>query len=150
MKKFLLTCLILASATFCFGASKMYIKSQNAELLEKASSFAKAVSTVEFGDEVTVTDEDKDWSFVESKENPAAKGWIKTVNLSKRKLTTKSSANAKEIALAGKGFSAEVENLYANSEDGNFEAVNKVEMATVDKDVLLSFILEGELQGADK
>lgn len=150
MKKFSVILLVIFSVSFCFAETKMYVKAQNGVLLAKPSAFAKSVFSLTYGEEVVVSESDDEWALVSIPGNANAKGWIKTVELSKRKLRTSSSASANEIALAGKGFNAEIENLYSNSENGNYAAVDKVETYAVSQESVLSFIEEGNLLGADR
>jgi hypothetical protein len=56
-----------------------------------------------------------------------------------------SSATASEIALAGKGFSQEVEDSYKTSGTLNYDDVDKTEAITVSIDDLYVFVTEGRL-----
>lgn len=141
----------VALYAFCAAPAKMYIGVQNAELKEKNSAFAKTACNVAYGAEVVVVSTSGKWSQVQLSTDSSKKGWISTASLSKRKILVgkTSSASASEIALAGKGFNAEVENLYSNSGNANYDAVNKVEKNTVSMSELESFVKAGGLKGAE-
>lgn len=150
MKKIFLTALILFTAALCFAEKKIYVNTNSADLMNKKSLFGKMVAKVSYGAELIVLEADGDWAYVQVAGKTSLKGWIKTNKTSKRKILSKGSANAKEIALAGKGFSAEIENLYSNSENGNYKAVDELEKSTQDMTKLNAFIEEGNLKGGDR
>ncbi|WP_407400750.1 hypothetical protein [Treponema sp.] len=150
MKKVLSTVLVLFFTAFCFAEKKIYVNTNSADLMNKKSLFGKMVTKVSYGAELIVLDADGDWTYVQVSGKPSIKGWVKTNKTSERKISSKGSANAKEIALAGKGFSAEIENLYANSENGNYKAVDELEKSTQDMAKLNDFIEEGKLKGGDR
>jgi hypothetical protein len=76
-------------------------------------------------------------------------GWIEYAKLTTRRISSQgntANASAKEIALAGKGFSPEVEAEYKQSgEQLNYPAVDDMEKAGVADSDLLAFIEEGHL-----
>ena len=118
--------------------------------MKKATTLSTTVTKVSYGAELIVLETDGEWNFVQLSGKPDIKGWIKDSRTTTRKLTARTSANAKEIALSGRGFSEEVENLYSNSENGNYKAVDEIESVQTDKDNLKKFIKDGNLNGGDK
>ena len=71
------------------------------------------------------------WTQVKS---GSSTGWIASSSLTKKKITASSSkanASAKEISLAGKGFTQEIENSYKNSSGTDYASVDKIETITV-------------------
>jgi hypothetical protein len=75
-------------------------------------------------------------------------GWVSTSNLTGKRINpsgTGTSASAKEVALAGKGFSEEVENAYKAETQLNYTGVNAVEAITVAERDLYNFLVEGHL-----
>lgn len=133
---------------FSADAKKMYVNVENANMMEKSSAFAKIISTIKYGDCVYVLRESGKWSFI--KDEKKIEGWTLTSNLTKRKVAKGSSANAKEISLAGKGFSAEAEGIYSKSGNGNYALVDKVERKTVTLNEVKNFMIEGNLIGAEE
>ena len=128
-----------------FAASKLYVSVQNAELKNSPSYFAKTVATVSYGEQVTVLKKDGKWTQVKS---GSSTGWIATSGLTKKKISASSSkanASAKEISLAGKGFTQEIENSYKNSSGTDYAAVDRIETITVPASKEANFLQEGAL-----
>jgi len=123
-----------------------WISSKTAELKSSTGFFSSVKGTLQMGDEVTVLDTSGNWVEVQSKANAALSGWVAASSLSARRIVSSGmGASASEIALAGKGFSREVEDEYKRSGDYNFADVDKVEAITVSRDELYKFITEGRL-----
>jgi hypothetical protein len=67
-------------------------------------------------------------------------------NLSTRRIVASGSgATASEIALAGKGFSQEVEDSYKTSGELNYADVDRTEAIVIPIDDLYKFVTEGHL-----
>jgi uncharacterized protein YgiM (DUF1202 family) len=141
---------LLIFSAFCFAEKKIYVKTKSADLMKKATTLSTTVTKVSYGAELIVLETDGEWNFVQLSGKPDIKGWIKDSRTTTRKLTARTSANAKEIALSGRGFNEEVENLYSNSENGNYKAVDEIESIQTDKDNLKKFIKDGNLNGGEK
>lgn len=150
MKKIISAVLLLTLSAMCFAEKKVYVKTKNADLMKKKSALAGSATVVSYGAELIVMEESDGWYYVQLSGKKNVKGWIKESKTTDRKLSTRSSANAKEIALAGKGFNAEIENLYANSGNGNYDAVDEVEKTEVKSDKINTFIEKGMLNGGAK
>lgn len=149
MKKKLIVLCLIFNCFFVFAEKKVYVNSKSADLMEKNTQFSKLITKVSYGAELIVIEESPEWYYVQLGGKNIS-GWIKATKVTNRKLSTRSSANAKEIALAGKGFSAEVENLYSNSGNGDYKAVDRVETIQTDMEKLKTFIEEGNLKGGNK
>ncbi len=152
MKKSIFICFILLASTFAFAKAgdSRYVAVQNAEVKVKANSFAKATGTLQYAEEVEVVNEENNWTEVKSKANPNVKGWISSSALSKRKIVSSSfSASASELALAGKGFSDEVESEYKKNGKTNYAAVDAMEKQSVKADDVRKFMAEGMLNTGD-
>ena len=131
--------LLLSAAVF---AETYYVSVKSSNLKAKPSGVAKNVAGVSYGDPVTWIKEEGGWTLVSK---GSTQGWISTNALTKRKIvnTGKVSTDAKEIALAGKGFG---EGLETNAENGNYTAVNAVEKNTVSESTNESFKAQGGLK----
>lgn len=152
MKKLLILIAMLVCSFACFAQSKMYVKNDGNSALSLRSEpkmFAKSKVKVAVGTEVNIleTSADGKWVYVEVAVRKNQKGWTQKNLLSQRKPSTKSSASAKELALAGKGFNSEVEALYAQSGNGNFDSVDLIESFSVDEDSVFIFLSDGKLKG---
>lgn len=155
MKKILLLCamVVLASgalfAQFKTGSSA-WISSKTAELKSSTGFFSSAKGTLQMGDEVTVLQVSGNWVEVRSKANASLDGWTAISNLSTRRIVASGAgASASEIALAGKGFSKEVEDAYKGTGNYNFDDVDKTEAITVARDDLFKFVTDGRLNAGD-
>lgn len=154
MKKLLILIAMLLCSFACFAQSKMYVKNDgktNLALKNEPKLFAKSSVKVAVGTEVNIlqTSADGKWVYVEVTARKNQKGWAKKSLLSQRKPSTTKSASAKELALAGKGFNSEVEDLYAQSGMGNFEPVDLIESFSVDPDSVSDFLSSGLLKGGE-
>jgi hypothetical protein len=73
-------------------------------------------------------------------------------NLSTRRVVssaTSASASTDELALAGKGFSEEVERSYRAEGELDYDSIDKMEESVVSTGELRSFIVEGRLAGSE-
>ena len=81
-------------------------------------------------------------------------GWISNGSLTSKKIVKTSggtgSTSSDELALAGKGFSAEAEKAFkdsGNAAAANYSKVDEIEKITVSKSELSDFISDGHLNG---
>ena len=147
---FSLGLLLSASQVFSKEAKSMYVSADTVTLKQKASAFSKDAAALKYGDEVCITEEAKGWACVYSVSNPNVKGWIPLASLSKKKIIAggkKTSADADEIALAGKGFNSTIEAVYSAEYDIDYSVVDFVESNGVSQTELLDFIDKGSLNG---
>ena len=157
MKKVLIVfCLVLfitglAAAQIRAGGT-LYVSVKEIELKSGTGFFANTKGTINYGDTVSVIRVDGRFVEVRSAANSSLTGWTATANLSTRQVIagTSSTATAKEVALAGKGFNAEVESSYKEHQNLNYSDVDKVESITVDEAALKRFLEEGRLSMGDK
>ena len=151
-KKLLSFFLILGLFLPVFAASnkKQYVSVTTAAVKAKASQFASSVGELKYGDEVSVVSTEKTWSKITSIDGSVT-GWLPNSSLTTKKLIVevqskkKTSANATELALAGKGFDTNFENTFEKANDVNFADVDKVESFSASEKETLSFITEGQL-----
>jgi uncharacterized protein YgiM (DUF1202 family) len=129
----------------------MHVQVQSAQLRETASFLARPVGTIAYGTEVTVTQTHGDWRQVSAQ--GTLEGWLHQSALSKKKIAMRSSsqevgmgADSSELALAGKGFNAQVEaDFKAKNEHIDFTWVDKMETFTVPRSELTRFLAEGQI-----
>jgi hypothetical protein len=121
-----------------------WVAAKSAELKSSTWFFASAKGNLILGTEVTVLQLNGNWAEVRSVTNSSLSGWTTASNLSARKIIASGTgASASEVALAGKGFSQEVENAYKAEGTLNYADVDKTEAITVSKDDLYKFVTEG-------
>ncbi len=146
---------LLSVSAFSFerGEVKKYIALDPAPLRKKASAISEQVGKLPYASAVIVLEEKKDWVLVCSVEDNKIKGWVPKTALSKKKLIAKEntgSVNAKEIALAGKGFSSTIEESYSASANADFSDVNIVEKYGVSDSEICNFVTDGKLNEGEK
>jgi len=152
MKKFLtVICFMFFTAGFAsaqIGPGRtLYVSVKTIELKSSTKMLAGTVTTLNYGDEVTVQQVDGKFFEVKSAANSSLIGWAASSNFTTKKVIagSASTTTAKEFALAGKGFNQDVENSYNTQGNLNYNDVDKIEAITADEDGLMLFIEEGHL-----
>jgi hypothetical protein len=151
-KAFFVFCLALiitglASAQVARGGT-LFVAIRTVDLKSSTWFFASNRGTLNYGDRVTVLQVNGRHVEVQSVANPSIRGWTPSANLSVRQVVegTTSTATAREVALAGKGFNQEVEDSYrTQNRNLNYAAVDQVERITINLDNLRRFLEEGRL-----
>jgi uncharacterized protein YgiM (DUF1202 family) len=149
MKRLMFIALFCLAAVGLFAqraGSTMYVNVNSASLKSSTGFFASSTGTVRYGDQVTIVSVNGKWSQIRTGNTT---GWIPSASLTTKRISTQgntANASASEIALAGKGFSPEVEAEYKKSgEPLNYTAIDAMERVTVTDGDLLAFIEEGHL-----
>jgi SH3-like domain-containing protein len=151
MRRFLL----LFAIVFCIGVPVFsqdrgtirFVAVQSTAVKDSPGFFAAELGILSLGNEVTLISEDGKWSRIRS-ENLT--GWVTSISLSTRRIVASgTSATATEIALAGKGFSPEMEMEYRKT-GLDYSTVDFMEKITIPGDELLGFITEGRLARGEK
>jgi len=152
MKKLLLIfafVLLVSGALFAqqiTSGGTAWISSKTADLKSSTGFFAGKVGTLQMGDQVTVLQISGSKVQIRSAANSSLSGWVASSSLSARRIVAAgSSATATEVALAGKGFSQEVEDAYKTDGNLNYADVDRTEAITVSQDELYTFVTEGRL-----
>ena len=144
-------CIILFAANFASAQVKkggtMYVSVKTASLKASTGAFAGTTGTLEYGEKVTIIQIDGKNAEIKSAANPSITGWIPVANLSAKQVVTgtSSTASAKEISLAGKGFNQEVEDAYKSKGKVNYADVDKIETQSAKGAELKKFIEDGRL-----
>ena len=157
MKKVLCFVFLISIAVFTLYADsgdKKYVAVENTYLKSSTWFFAKKVAPVVYGDAVEVIAEKGSWVKVSLLSDTSITGWIAEKSLTSKKIIirndTRLSTSTEELALAGKGFSQEIENTYKESTDIDFSLVDNMENSSVQEEDLLDFIEEGSLRGVEQ
>ena len=156
MKKFFifLVFFLLASGVLFAQISKgetAWVSAKTAALKSSTWFFAGTKGTLQMGAQVSVLQTSGNWAEVRSSANSSLSGWTQVSNLSARQVVASgASASADEIALAGKGFSKEVEDSYKQKGGVNYADVDKVEANTVSQDDLYKFVVDGKLNTGEQ
>jgi uncharacterized protein YgiM (DUF1202 family) len=148
MKRTFLIFLLCLTAAAVFAQRKgatLYVAVRSVPLKASTGFFAKTVGNLAYGAQVTVLAVNGKWAQVRS---GSLTGWTASSNLSSKRVVAQGdnrSASASEMAMAGKGFSEEVEREYKTGKDLNYSAVDDMEKVMVADGDLLVFIEEGHL-----
>jgi len=145
----MLLCLIAAVLLAQKVGATLYVNVKSADLKSSAGAFSSSTDKLEYADEVKVLAVSADQKWVQVNSSVGNKtGWVAYSGLTNKRMARSSSANASatEIALAGKGFSPEVESEYKKSGSGiNYAAVDDMEGVTIPENDLFTFMEEGHL-----
>jgi hypothetical protein len=128
----------------------VYITGKTVKIKSSTGFFAGTTGTLVYGDQVKVLNEKGTWVEISGKVN----GWTASSNVTTKKIASNSGTNASadEIALAGKGFSEEVEDTYKADPDKklNYKDIDEVEKIIVSDEEVQTFIIDGDLaQGGE-
>jgi hypothetical protein len=146
----LLGVLFVASAT---GAQKiMNVQVREGQLRATPSHLGAIVSRLPHGNEVTLVESRGDWRKVFA-EGGKSQGWMHVSALTSKKITLKPGENIMgrsvthdEIALAGKGFSEDVENSYRTANKNlDYTWIDRMESVKASPEQMSKFIDEGGL-----
>lgn len=145
--------LALAAATWSDSAM-MSVQVKEGQLRLTPSFLGSVVGPVAYGERVETVRKQGDWIDVKSSKNLT--GWIHQSALTSRQMMLNAGAPAKdaasdrEVALAGKGFNADVEAQYRrNNGTIDFTLVDRMETMTVSRDQMICFLDEGKLRPAE-
>jgi uncharacterized protein YgiM (DUF1202 family) len=121
----------------------MYVAVNSAEIKSSTGLLGKSLGKLALGEPVTVLRENGKWSEVRTEKSLT--GWVAATSLSsKRVIGQGRTASAREIALAGKGFSQETEVEYRKN-GLDFSIVDTMEKLAIPDDELLKFVTDGRL-----
>jgi uncharacterized protein YgiM (DUF1202 family) len=129
----------------------VYVTAKSLPVKSGTGFFARTLGNLAYGDAVTVLRVNGKWAEIRSAAQVA--GWVAQTNLSTKRVTVSggSSASSREVAMAGKGFTEEVENSYRQGNRSvDYGAVDLMEVNTVSDNELLDFIREGRLSTGDE
>ena len=147
-----LALIALLAITAWAATQMMSVQVREGQLRERPSFLGKVVTGVEYGDRMTVLSSQGGWSKV--KTGSGKVGWIHTSALTEKKVVMKAgdidaetAASGEELALAGKGFNAEVEGEYkANNPDADYTWVDRMEGMVVSIDESIAFLEAGDVE----
>ena len=146
----LLFILITFSCVIAFsqsGGARRYVAVQSAAMKDSNGFFGKDIKTLTLGEEVSLIKDDGKWAQVQSGN---VTGWVSSSSLSSRRVVASgSTASVNEVALAGKGFSPDLEIEYKKS-GLDYSAVDAMEKINIRPDELERFITEGRLARGDR
>jgi hypothetical protein len=146
--------LLVLAVMFCTNSllfsqttgSRRYVAVQTTPLKNSTWFFAKDLANLTLGTELTLIRENGKWSEVRVGN---LTGWVASSSLtSKKVIASTANISASEVALAGKGFSPDIEAEYKKS-GLDYSMVDVMEQITVPINDLSEFIAEGRLVGGE-
>lgn len=133
-------------------ATSLSIQVEEGPIRKTPSFLGEIIDKVIYGESVELINNQDAWRRVKTSKTS---GWIHQSAVSEAKTEllpgtdVNTGASGKEIALAGKGFNAEVEAAYkAGHQQISFAWIDKMEKFTVDNAELEQFIKQGGLRRA--
>lgn len=150
MKTWILAGCMALAATAAWAAKEMSVQVRDGQLRNRASFLGTVIGTVAYGDRVTVNQTQAGWCEV----TLAGKtGWIHESALTPKKVVlasgttdARAGASGEEVALAGKGFSKEVEAEYKKqNKNVDYTWVDWMGRQTVPSEQLVEFLKQGDL-----
>jgi hypothetical protein len=152
MKRAMMLIFLLVPA-ICLAGETVKVKVQKTSLFEQPNFLSKTVATLQFDDQLEMEEVVKDWAKVKFGQE---EGYVHQSALTSTKVDIKtllfssfssSGASQDEVALAGKGFTPEVEKNYGKAHpEMNYAVVDEIERYSVDPNSLRSFIQGGGLK----
>jgi uncharacterized protein YgiM (DUF1202 family) len=129
-----------------------YAALKTVQLKSSTGFFAGSRGALAYGEAVTVLQIKGKWAEVRSASRSSLSGWTHAANLTTRRISSSgAAATSGELALAGKGFSQEVENAYKATGKVSYTGVDQVETQRVAERDLQAFLTEGHLSmGAEE
>lgn len=150
-----LACLVVAAAAvYAAGPSQMNVTVQQTQVRATPSYVGKILAVLAYGDKVTVLDQPanapKNWVKV-SVAGKNVQGWVNLTALTEKEVKVQAGgdvdhgASSGEVALAGKGFSEEVEKQYKADGNLDYTWVDKMGKITVPPEEVAAFLQKGGL-----
>ncbi|GHU26307.1 hypothetical protein FACS1894164_17250 [Spirochaetia bacterium] len=128
------------------NGTTLYVALKSAAVKSGTGIIASTVATLALGDSVTLLQDKGKWMEVRTAANRT--GWITSVSLtSKRVVNSTRTATAEDLALAGKGFSSDIETQYGKDSKVNFTLIDQLEKQNISNTDVYNFIVEGQLRG---
>ncbi len=151
------TLLLLAMAMTAWAATRILsVQVRQGKLRERPSFLGRVTAEVAYGDRVTVLQEKGAWLQV--RDEAGHTGWIHGTALTEKRIKiaagdrdVETGASGEELALAGKGFNADVEAEFkAENPDVDFAWVDRMERFVVTPEQAVAFLREGDVKGGEQ
>ncbi|MDR1029473.1 MAG: hypothetical protein LBL76_01215 [Treponema sp.] len=144
----LMSILVISGGTAqTLQGSTMYVAVKNVVVKASTEFFAVEQGTLVYGNQVTVLQEKGKWLEVQAVQS-SLQGWVVGSSLTSKRIIssgTRTSASVQELALAGKGFSQELEILYRQDHGFDYDRIDAMETLQVSKTSLYTFLTDGHL-----
>jgi hypothetical protein len=149
---FLILVCFLSFSGAGFAGTMMNVQVKRGDVRATPAFLGKIVSSLEYGARVEVLEDRNGWMRI-GPTSKSASGWIHSSALTEKRITlqagskdTQVAASGGELALAGKGFNAEVETEFKNrNRNLDFSAIDRMQATKVSQGQIISFLKEGGL-----
>jgi hypothetical protein len=150
-KRTLVALALAALAGVALAGNALHVQVAESRLRADAKFWAATVATVRAGERLEPLERRGDW--VRARTAGGKIGWIHASAVTEREVrvtggssTVQSGTSTTEVALAGKGFSAPVEDGYRERhQDLDYASVDRIEARQVSAEDLRTFLQEGRL-----
>jgi SH3-like domain-containing protein len=141
----------LSAAALAAAPNILSVQVREGQARAAPSFLSAVVATLAYGDRVEAREEKQSWTRVALPKG--GEGWMHASALTPKRIVLQSgsadvnqAASGNEIALAGKGFNAQVEAEYrARHHEVDFAWIDRMEKYEIPPQRLASFVREGEL-----
>lgn len=151
LSMFLLPASVFAADKYKQGDT-VYVSVKSTNLKASESSASKNAATVKYTDALKIEKFTDKKLYVSLVNSPEKKGWIKTSEITKKKITTKgkTSVTNNEITLSAKGMTNVEAEFKANNPSLNFTTVDSIEKIILDRAIVIAFAAQGKLNMGDE
>jgi len=144
--------IISLAASIAAADNLMSIQIKKGQLRSTPSFLGKIVAELNYAERVAVLEKKDAWLKVRATATPV-EGWLHESALTSKKIILKpgatdvsQSASSDELALAGKGFSKQVEGEFkTKNPQVDYAWINRMEQMVVSQDQIEQFIKDGKL-----
>jgi hypothetical protein len=150
--------LVMAVVLVCLAADQpakpqMSVTLKQSPVRDKPSFTGKVIAALVYADRVTIEETKGDWFRISFPPKKIVSGWIHKGALVQQEIVLKAgekavgtTASSGEVALAGKGFSEEIEKEYRQANPAlGYAAVDRMENYQVASEKISDFIAQGGL-----
>lgn len=158
MKKRILLLLVALCSLSAFAykpkaGDTVYVTAKSVQLKSSEGSFSSNSGLAVYGDSGKILSVSGKKVKIQLSTGSKSTGWIASGSITNKKINTssKTTASAKELALAGKGWSEEAENAYkASNTNLDFKVIDAIEAIVISDSELSKFLEEGHLNQGDE
>lgn len=155
MTRTVLVVLLLLALT-ALAADQLSVQVRDAKLRARASYLGPATGNVAYGDQLTVLESRGPWRRLRADDGTT--GWLHESALTTKKIKLAAgaedaaiAADQDELALAGKGFSEEVEQAFKDENgDVDYTWVDRMANWTVTPEEAVAFLEAGKVKGGSR
>jgi SH3-like domain-containing protein len=149
--RWLVLIVALAPILAVAAPGRLTVQIEQAQVKASPGFLSPKVAVLAYGDQVAVLRTDRGWAEV--RDGQGTTGWVHESALTEKRVTlragddpARTTADTREIALAGKGFSEQVEQEYkATNQELDFTWLDRMETFGVSDEAKVTFLREGGL-----